>query len=92
MPAGCLFDLDGLLLDTEPLHGQAWAEAVGQFGGSASTELLLGLRGRNKFDNASGLIEALQLTVSVEQLLAVRGVSAVFYDITPKPPATTEFE
>lgn len=72
MPAGCLFDLDGLLLDTEPLHGQAWAEAVGQFGGSASTELLLGLRGRNKFDNASGLIEALQLTVSVEQLLAVQ--------------------
>ena len=72
MPAGCLFDLDGLLLDTEPLHGQAWAEAVGQFGGSASAELLLGLRGRNKFDNASGLIEALQLTVSVEQLLAVQ--------------------
>ena len=72
MPAGCLFDLDGLLLDTEPLHGQAWAQAVGQFGGSASAELLLGLRGRNKFDNASGLIEALQLTVSVEQLLAVQ--------------------
>ena len=72
MPAGCLFDLDGLLLDTEPLHGQAWAEAVGQFGGSASAELLLGLRGRNKFDSASGLIEALQLTVSVEQLLAVQ--------------------
>ena len=72
MPAGCLFDLDGLLLDTEPLHGQAWAQAVGQFGGSASAELLLGLRGRNKFDNASGLIEALKLTVSVEQLLAVQ--------------------
>ena len=72
MPAGCLFDLDGLLLDTEPLHGQAWAEAVGQFGGSASTELLLQLRGRNKFDNASGLIEALKLPVSVEQLLAVQ--------------------
>ncbi len=72
MPAGCLFDLDGLLLDTEPLHGQAWAEAVAQFGASASSELLLRLRGRNKFDNASGLIEALQLPVSVEQLLAVQ--------------------
>ncbi len=72
MPAGCLFDLDGLLLDTEPLHGQAWAEAVSQFGGSASGVLLLGVGGRNKFDNASGLIEALQLTVSVEQLLAVQ--------------------
>ena len=72
MPAGCLFDLDGLLLDTEPLHGRAWAEAVAQFGATASTELLLRLRGRNKFDNASGLIEALQLPVSVEQLLAVQ--------------------
>ena len=72
MPAGCLFDLDGLLLDTEPLHGRAWAEAVAQFGASASTELLLRLRGRNKFDNASDLIAALQLPASVEQLLAVQ--------------------
>jgi hypothetical protein len=24
LPAACLFDLDGLLLDTEPLHSQAW--------------------------------------------------------------------
>ena len=72
MPAGCLFDLDGLLLDTEPLHGQAWAEAAAQFGATASPELLLRLRGRNKFDNASALIKALQLPVSVEQLLAVQ--------------------
>ena len=72
MPAGCLFDLDGLLLDTEPLHGRAWAEAVAQFGATASPELLLRLRGRNKFDNASALIKALQLPVSVEQLLAVQ--------------------
>ena len=72
MAAGCLFDLDGLLLDTEPLHGQAWAEAVARFGATASPQLLLRLRGRNKIDNATGLINELQLPVSVEQLLAIQ--------------------
>ena len=24
LPAACLFDLDWLLLDTEPLHAEAW--------------------------------------------------------------------
>ncbi|NCZ96866.1 HAD family phosphatase, partial [bacterium] len=28
LPAACLFDLDGLLLDTEPLHARAWQQAV----------------------------------------------------------------
>ena len=31
-PAACLFDLDGLLLDTEPLHAQAWQQAAQHFG------------------------------------------------------------
>ena len=31
-PAACLFDLDGLLLDTEPLHGRGWWEAAAHFG------------------------------------------------------------
>ena len=56
-PGGCLFDLDGLLLDTEPIHAQAWSEAINYFGGKATEELLLSLRGRNKFDNAKAVIE-----------------------------------
>jgi pseudouridine-5'-monophosphatase len=50
LPAACLFDLDGLLLDTEPLHAQAWREAAARFGITLSQGDLLGLRGRRRLD------------------------------------------
>ena len=50
LPAACLFDLDGLLLDTEPLHAQAWREAAGQFAIALSERDLLQLRGRRRVD------------------------------------------
>ncbi|MGB5239460.1 MAG: HAD hydrolase-like protein, partial [Prochlorococcaceae cyanobacterium] len=52
-PAACLFDLDGLLLDTEPLHGRAWRQAAREFGLELSDQQLLALRGRRRLDNAS---------------------------------------
>jgi HAD superfamily hydrolase (TIGR01509 family) len=52
IPAACLFDLDGLLLDTEPLHARAWNEAASQFGCPLSAEQLLALRGRRRLDCA----------------------------------------
>ncbi|MFM7734070.1 MAG: HAD family hydrolase [Cyanobium sp.] len=50
-PAACLFDLDGLLLDTEPLHGQAWREAAAAFELRLSEASLMELRGRRRSDN-----------------------------------------
>lgn len=50
MPAACLFDLDGLLLDTEPLHAQAWREAASRFATELSEGDLLYLRGRRRVD------------------------------------------
>ena len=58
-PAGCLFDLDGLLLDTEPLHSRAWAASIEHFGAHVPEGLLLELRGRNRFDNAAAVIKKL---------------------------------
>ena len=49
-PAACLFDLDGLLLDTEPCHGEAWRQAVLPFGLSLGDSQLLQLRGRRRVD------------------------------------------
>lgn len=49
-PAACLFDLDGLLLDTEPLHAQAWREAAAHFSLALSAADLLHLRGRRRVD------------------------------------------
>ena len=75
-PAACLFDLDGLLLDTEPLHSRAWEQAAGQFGANLSPQQLLQLRGRRRLDCAEQVrrwLEAAELPApSVEALLAVR--------------------
>jgi HAD superfamily hydrolase (TIGR01509 family) len=49
-PRACLFDLDGLLLDTEPCHGQAWRQASGHFGLRLGDDQLLQLRGRRRAD------------------------------------------
>ena len=51
-PAACLFDLDGLLLDTEPCHGRAWLEAAAHFGVELEEGQLLQLRGRRRQENA----------------------------------------
>ena len=51
-PAACLFDLDGLLLDTEPLQARAWFEAAVHFGCELSAEQLLSLRGQRRLDCA----------------------------------------
>ncbi|MFM7268639.1 MAG: HAD family hydrolase [Cyanobium sp.] len=75
-PAACLFDLDGLLLDTEPIHGQAWLAAAASFGTTLSPAQLLQLRGRRRHDCARQVLawiaEAGQQCGGVESLLAVR--------------------
>lgn len=75
-PAACLFDLDGLLLDTEPLHARAWRQAAGHFGLELSEAQLLQLRGRRRLECAQQVREWIQeqhpQAPSVEQLLALR--------------------
>lgn len=75
-PAACLFDLDGLLLDTEPLHGRAWREAAAHFGAQLAEEHLQQLRGRRRHDCAEQVLrwiaEAGGRCSSTAALLAVR--------------------
>ena len=75
-PAACLFDLDGLLLDTEPLHAQAWREAAASFRRPLSDAELLQLRGRRRLENGEQVrhwIAAAGFRApSCEELLAVQ--------------------
>lgn len=75
-PAACLFDLDGLLLDTEPLHARAWQDAAAHFGFDLPAGRLLALRGRRRLACAqqviAWMVEAGVAAPSVEALLAVR--------------------
>ena len=84
-PAACLFDLDGLLLDTEPLHGRAWAEAAAHFGAQLSPSQLLELRGRRRQDCASEVDSWLPSAVGNEALLEIQ--QPIARKLLPKAPA-----
>lgn len=90
-PAACLFDLDGLLLDTEPLHAQAWQQAAHHFGRPLADPELMQLRGRRRLDCAEQVrewIRASQLLVpSVDELLAIRQPIAEALLIKAQPMA-----
>lgn len=76
LPAACLFDLDGLLLDTEPIHACAWREAAARFGTSLAPAQLLQLRGRRRLDCADQVLAWIAADghhcAGREALLAVR--------------------
>lgn len=75
-PAACLFDLDGLLLDTEPAHARAWQAAASRFGRPLSEAELLTLRGRRRLDCSRQvrrwIVAAGGPSLSDRELLAVR--------------------
>ena len=88
-PAACLFDLDGLLLDTEPLHGRGWSEAAAHFGTQLSDAQLMQLKGRRRLDCAAQVNAWLAKPVGADALLAVQQpiVRALLPDAAPMPAA-----
>ena len=70
-PKACLFDLDGVLLDTEGLHKKAWFKTADTFGTKLSEEQLMQLQGRRRVDCAKKILEWIKITTSVKHLLEV---------------------
>jgi HAD superfamily hydrolase (TIGR01509 family) len=58
-PAGIVFDMDGLMLDTETLGQRTWLEAARHAGYEVSGDLFLQIVGRNRTDSAALLLAAL---------------------------------
>ena len=71
-PKACLFDLDGLLIDSEPLQAMAWKEATEQFHATLTTEQLRQLKGRRRDENARLVRALLDDSGTPQQLLTAR--------------------
>jgi pseudouridine 5'-phosphatase len=70
--AAVVFDLDGLLIDSEGLAAQAWREALAPYGATLTGDEIDAMFGRRIVDDAALLIERHGLPVSVETLVARR--------------------
>tara|TARA_Y100001968_G_scaffold76530_1_gene67994 strand:- start:258 stop:935 length:678 start_codon:yes stop_codon:yes gene_type:complete len=68
-PSAILFDLDGVLLDTEPLLANAWIETAKEYNFYLSKDNLNELKGRRKIDCAKKVIKWINKEISLEELL-----------------------
>ena len=71
-PEAILFDLDGVLLDTEPLLASAWQETLREYNFSLSDEKLKQLKGRRKIDCANMIIQWVNQEISIENLITLQ--------------------
>ena len=71
-PAAILFDLDGVLLDTEPLLANSWRETAKEYNHYLSNENLLELRGRRRIDCAQKVLKWLNKKDSIDQILVTQ--------------------
>ena len=70
-PKAILFDLDGVLINSEPLHGQAWKETAAFFDLNLNQSQLKLLRGRRRVDCANEIVKLIPKQVRTEDLLTV---------------------
>ena len=68
-PEAILFDLDGVLLDTEPLLANAWSETAKKYNHFLSEDKLLELKGRRRIDCAQKVHKWINKENSLEELL-----------------------
>ena len=70
-PKAFLFDLDGVLIDSEPLHGQAWKETAALFDLNLTDNQLKLLRGKRRIDCANELVKLIPKEVKAKELLTL---------------------
>ena len=70
-PKAFLFDLDGVLIDSEPLHGKAWKETAAVFDLNLTNSQIKLLRGRRRIDCANELVKSIPKRVKREDVLNV---------------------
>src|SRR5262245_22967105 len=89
-PRCAIFDLDGVLLDTEPLYTQATAEVAARFGRVYDWSVKRECIGRGTLEAARIIIDALSLPLSPEALVHERDL--LLTDLVARAPAISGAE
>ena len=71
-PEAILFDLDGVLLDTEPLLANAWSQTAREYNHFLSKDNLNELKGRRRKDCAKKVLKWINKKTSLEELLSIQ--------------------
>ena len=71
-PEAILFDLDGVLLDTEPLLANAWFETAKEYNQNLSKDKLIDLKGRRRIDCAKKVLKWINEETTLEKLLVIQ--------------------
>jgi len=84
-----LFDMDGLLLDTEIIYTQVTQEIVGRFGKVFDWSIKANMIGRRSVDSSRYLVEAMDIPMAPEEYLEERDslLRKAFPDCKPLPGA-----
>jgi pseudouridine-5'-monophosphatase len=76
-----VFDLDGLLIDSEPVQIAAWERFLAHYGRQLNPALLERMFGLRIWDSARLLVAELDLPITVDEV--VRERDALFFDLLP---------
>lgn len=79
-----IYDLDGVLLDTEPLHAKVNQAIANRYGKTIDPTLQYQLCGRKSKDSAALIVETLKLPVTVREFLQEK--DAIIYQYYPQVP------
>jgi HAD superfamily hydrolase (TIGR01509 family) len=72
-----IFDMDGLMVDTEPLSRRAWAQVIAPFGAVLTDDVYSRMIGRRTGEAAQILLGAANIPLSAEELV---GQKTAVYD------------
>ena len=76
-----IYDMDGLLLDTESLHERVNSEVALRYGKTFDKKVKMAIAGRPTLDSAKILVDLLQLPLAVEEYLIER--NKLLYPLYP---------
>jgi pseudouridine-5'-monophosphatase len=88
-PQALIYDLDGVLLDTEPFYTQVTREIVVQYGKIFDWSIKSNMIGRPSLESAQYLIDALELPMTPEDYLSRRSarLEELFRESPSRPGA-----